>query len=141
MTTRRAQPAADHLAGNIVGKYILHDLLASVSAPMHELSSAHVVVLEIPPIVTPRFEHDLLNLVNKLIALSVVVLAVVQPSLRRKTNKTLWVHKWNHLSQVPFKFSQTCSCKVGNPVQGCHLTYYVGTTGKVGLHACTSVPT
>ena len=118
VTTRRAQPAADMLAGSVMGKYVLHDMLTSTSAPMHELSTAHVVALEVPPIVTTRFEHDLLNFVHKLLALNVIVLAVVQPSLRRKTNKSLWVHKWNQLPQVPSKFYQTCSCKTGNQVPG-----------------------
>ena len=122
VTTRRAQPTSDCLEGKVVAKYILYDMLSSVTAPLHELSSAHVVVLEIPPVVTARFEHDLLNFVNKLLALNLVVLAVVQPSLRRKTNRTLWVHKWNQLPQAPFKFSQSCSCKLGNPGRGCDLT-------------------
>ena len=102
VTTRRAQPAVDSLAGNVVAKFILHDMLASVTAPLHELSQAHVVALEIPPVVTPRFEHDLLNFVQRLLALNVEVVAVVQPSLRRKSNKTLWVHRWNYLHNVPF---------------------------------------
>ena len=75
-----------------MAKYILHDMLASTSAPMHELSTAHLVALEVAPVVTARFEHDLLNYVHKLLALNVLVLAVAQPSLRRKTNKSLWVH-------------------------------------------------
>ena len=105
-----------------MAKYVLHDMLASTLAPMHELSMAHLVVVEVPPVVTSRFEHDLLNYVYKLLALNVLVLAVVQPSLRRKTNTTLWVHKWNRMAHVPFKFYQTCLCKTGDCVQGCHLT-------------------
>ena len=89
------------LAGTVIGKYILHDMLASTTAPVHELSTAHVVALEVPPIVTARFEHDLLNFVHKLLALNVIVLAIVQPSLRRKSNKSLCVHKWNQLPRVP----------------------------------------
>ena len=61
ISTRRAQPAADALAGSILAKYILHDMLASVTAPFHELSTAHLVVLEVPPVVTAGFERDLLN--------------------------------------------------------------------------------
>ena len=37
VTTRRAQPAADALGGCVFGKYLLHDMLASVTAPLHEL--------------------------------------------------------------------------------------------------------
>ena len=82
ISTRRAQQAADAIASNVVGKYILHDMLMSVTAPLHELTSAHLVVLEIPPVVTSGFEHDLLALVQKILALNVPLLAVVQPSLR-----------------------------------------------------------
>ena len=87
-----------------MAKYVLHDMLASTSAPRHELSSAHLVVVLVPPVATSRFEHDLLNYVYKLLALNVLVPAVVQPSLRRKTNKAFWVHKWNRMAHVPFKF-------------------------------------
>ena len=105
------------------GKYILHDMLASVTAPLHELSTAHVIVLEVPPVCSYRFEHDLLGLVQKLLAFGAIVLVVVQPSLRRKSNKALWITKWNFLQHAPFKFAQTCSCKTGNTVDCCHLTY------------------
>ena len=141
VSTRRAQAAADAIAGSVFAKYILHDMLTTVTAPMHELSSAHLVVLEIPPVVTAKFEHDLLNFVQKIIDLRLAVLAVVQPSLRRRSNKTLWVHKWNQLPQVPFKFGQTCSCKTGNHVPGCHLTYYVGCTARLNVQPCGDVPT
>ena len=87
-----------------------------------------------------RFEHDLLNYVHKMLALNVLVLIVVQLSLRRKTNKALWVHKWIRMAHVPF-FYQTCSCKTGDCVPGCHLTYYVGSNRHVDLYPCIDVPT
>ena len=106
-----------------MAKYVLHDMLYSRMALVHELSEAHLAVLEVPPVATAKFEHDLLNFVQKLLALHVPVLVVVQPSLRRKTNKSLWVHKWNHLAQAPVKFYQTCACRTGNPVPGCYCAY------------------
>ena len=124
-----------------MAKFVLHDMLASTPAPMYKLSTAHLVVVEVPPVVTSRFERDLLNYVHKLLALNVLVLAVVQPSLRRKTNTTLWVHKWNRMAHVPFKFYQTCSCKTGDCVQGCHLTYYVGSSRHIDLHPCVDALT
>ena len=96
------------LAGHVTGKFVLYDTMASVTAPLHELSSAHAVVLEVPPVVAAGFEREFLNLVNKITALHLPILVVVQPSLRRKSNKTLWVSKWNFLPHVPFKFYQTC---------------------------------
>ena len=62
VSTRRAQPAADVLAGHVFGKYVLYDIMASVTAPLHELTSANAVVLEVPPVVAAGFERDLLNL-------------------------------------------------------------------------------
>ena len=69
------------------------------------------------------------------------VLVVTQPSLRRKTNKALWISKWNLMSHIPFKFHQTCSCKTGNSVEGCHLTCYVGCSKAVDSGPCSEVPT
>ena len=92
-----------------MAKCVLHDMLASRMAPIHELSTTHLVASEVPPVATAKFEHDLLNFIQKLPALHVPVLVVVQPSLRRKTNKAFCVHKWNHMAQIPFKFYQTCS--------------------------------
>ena len=86
---------------------------------------------------TAKFERDLLNFVQKLLALHVHVLVVVQPSLRKKNNKSLWVRKWNHLAQIPFKFYQTCARRTGNPVPDCHLTYYVGCSRRIAVQACT----
>ena len=111
ISTRRGCPAADSIAGNISGRYTLHDMMRSLTAPLDELSSAHAVVLEAPPIVTQRFEHDMLGLVRKAMSQCPNVAIIVQPSLRRKSNKTLWVQRWNRLHDIPFKFRQTCSCK------------------------------
>ena len=141
ISTRRGSPAADSIAGNISGRYVLHDMMRSLTAPLAELSSAHAVVLEAPPIVTQRFEHDMLDLVRKATAQCPVVAIIVQPSLRRKSNKTLWVHRWNLLHDSPFKFWQTCSCKMGNAVPGCHLTCFIGTTQTVTMSPCAEVPT
>ena len=113
-----------------------------MKAPLDELSTAHAVVLEAPSIVTARFEHDMLALVQKIRTLGPEVAIIVQPSLRRRSNKTLWVHRWNRLHHIPFKFHQTCSCKLGNKVPGCHLTCLVGaTTDKIPMSPCGEVPT
>eukprot|EP00974_Lingulodinium_polyedra_P088105 8543608-Lingulodinium_polyedra.AAC.1 len=111
-------------------------MLANVTAPLHELSSAHAVVLEAPPIVTPRFEHDLLHLVTRIRAVGPEVAVIVQPSMRKRPNKTLWVTKWNLLPHAPFKFHQTRSCKTGNSVPGCHFTCLVGASRAIHLDPC-----
>ena len=66
VSTRKAGPAADGLAANIAGCYLLHELLASVKLPLDELSSAHLVAVEIPPVALEGFEHDLFHLVAKI---------------------------------------------------------------------------
>ena len=87
-------------------------------APMHEFSEAQAVFIEAPAITKARYEHEMLDLVTKLHNQQKEVVLIVQPSLRRKSNRTLWVQKWNTLRQAPFKFKQTCSCKTGNAVKG-----------------------
>ena len=141
ISTRRGGPAADTIAGNVIGRYVLHDMMRSATAPLDELSSAHAVLLEAPPIVTPRFEHDMLDLVAKVLNQCPRVAIIVQPSLRRKSNKTLWVQRWNKLQCAPFKFRQNCSCQLGNAVPGCHLTLFIGTSQGVPMSPCAEVPT
>ena len=124
-----------------MGRYVLHGMMARMTAPLDELSTAHAVVLEAPPNTAVRFEHDMLNLVARIQAQGPAVAIIVQPSLRRKSNKTLWVHRWNRLEHVPFKFRQTCSCKTGNAVPGCHLTCLIGASKEIDVSACAEVPT
>ena len=141
ISTRRGGPAADAIAGNVLHRYVLHDMMRSLTAPLDELSSAHAVVLEAPPIVAPRFEHDMLEFVRKAMHQCPTLAIIVQPSLRRKSNKSLWVHRWNRLHNVPFRFRQTCSCKTGNVVPGCHLTCLIGSTKEIDMSPCAEVPT
>ena len=51
ISTRRGEPAADSISANVIGRYVLHDMMANLTAPLNELSTAHAVVLEAPPIV------------------------------------------------------------------------------------------
>ena len=141
VSTRRAEPAADTIAGNVRERYVLNDVLVNMTAPLDELSTAHLVVLEAPPIVTARFEHTFLSLVQRIRASGPHVSTIVQPSLRRKSNKTLWVHRWNRLRNAPFKFRQTCTCQTGNAVPGCHMTLLIGSTLPHDVSPCAEVPT
>ena len=141
ISTRKAAPAADALAANIAGCYLLHELLASVKLPLDELSSAHLVAIEIPPVALKGFEHDLLHLVAKIRAIGPHVAIIVQPSLRRRTQQALWIHRWNKLDSRPFQIMQTCSCRLGNRCQGCHFPVLIGTTYSVELDSCSRVST
>ena len=141
VSTRRGISVADGIASNLVGRYLLHDVLSNEGAPLHEFSEANLVVFEVPPITKPQFEHKFLDVVQQIRALGPDVLVVVQPSLRRKSNKTLWISKWNYLQHAPFKFRQTCSCKTGNGAAGCHLVCYVGCSKAIFTTPCDEVPT
>ena len=136
VSTRRGAPAADFIAGHVHSSYVLHDMMRSLTAPLDELKTAHAVVLEAPSIVTQRFEHNMLALIGRITPQCPHLAVLVQPSLRRKSNKTLWVSRWNRLRGAPFRFRQTCSCKMGNAVPGCHLALLIGTATDIDTSPC-----
>ena len=141
ISTRRGEPVADTIASNVVGRYLLASIISEQIAPFREFMSVDTVVMEVPPVAKPKFEHQMLNIVQRIRAAGPTVLLIVQPSLRRKSNKTLWVHKWSSMAEAPFRFGQTCSCKTGNKLPGCHLTCLIGCSQEMQLTACTEVPT
>ena len=94
---------ADELSKQFSAKYLLAEVLASLQTPMLEFKEAKAVLIEAPAITKARYEHDMLDLVTKIHNLQTEVLLIVQPSLRRKSNRTLWVQKWNNLRKAPFK--------------------------------------
>ena len=56
-STRRAVGAADSFAANTTARYLLSDVWKSVDAPLQEFSSAHIVALELPPVVQLGYEQ------------------------------------------------------------------------------------
>ena len=67
---------------------------------------------------------------------------IVQPSLRRRSNRSTWVSRWNqHSGFKPFLFREACSCRVGDGAPGCHITVYIGTGSDLKLEPCGAVPT
>ena len=141
ISTRRGTTAADAISGNVLNRHLLHDVMSKVTAPYHELSAAHVAVLEVPPSVAPLYEHKLLDMVSRVRAAGPEVAIIVQPSMRRRSDKSLWVHKWNHLQHAPFRFFRTCSCQLGNVVDGCHFATYIGATWRLPFGPCAELPT
>ena len=121
ISTRRAAPAADTIAGQLIGRYHLADVLASKDAPLTEMITADVVMIELPPVMKLRFEHQVLDMVAKLQVASLEILLMVFPCLRRKSSKSTWVLRWSLMTQAQFNFVQTCSCKLGNVIPGCHI--------------------
>ena len=112
-----------------------------MNAPFHEFSTAHVAMLEVPPSVAPQYEHKLLDTISRIRAVGPEVAVIVQPSLRRRSDKSLWVHKWNYLRNAPFRFYRTCSCQLGNNVKGCHFAMYIGATWRLPFGPCAELPT
>ena len=87
------------------------------------------------------------RLYNNLTTAGPKVAMIVQPSLRQRSTKSLWVHRWNSMAgsqtterSIP-KFQQTCSCQLGDPVPGCHFTYYIANNYCMNVTPCGEVPT
>ena len=141
ISTRRGHDAADAISANLLNRYHLHSLMRTVTAPLSELSAADAVMLEISPTADRRYEHTVLDLINRIVPQCAKVTILVQPSLRRKSERPTWVQRWNQLPHTPFTFRRTCSCKLGNPVPNCHITYLVGSTANLELAGCAEVAT
>ena len=141
VSTRKAGPVEDGLASNVVKCYLLQELMASVKLPLDELSTAHLVAIEIPPVALGGFEHTLLHLITKIRAIGPHVAIILQPNLQGQAQQAQWVHRWNKIDQRPFQLIQTCTCKLGNKCQGCHLPLTVGITFEALLEPCSQVPT
>ena len=80
---------------------------------MEEFHSATLVALEVPPAALKGFARDVSKFVVKVRSVGPDVLAIVQPSLRKRTQRSLRVQRWNRMEGVPFGFKQTCSRKLG----------------------------
>ena len=93
ISTRRGFEAADHFAENLMGRYLLADMIADKENQMHEVKSAHLVAIEAPPVAKPLFEHELIALIRKIRALGPEVLLVIQPSIRKRSTRCLWAHR------------------------------------------------
>ena len=55
--------------------------------------------------------------------------------------RATWLARWNEMTNTPFKFHQTCSCKVGTSKLGMHLTTFVGNSLGIDMPPCSHVPT
>ena len=62
-----------------MGQYLLEEVLSSTDAPLQEMGSADLVIMELPPISKLGFEQRVFETVSKLQAVSREILLVVQP--------------------------------------------------------------
>ena len=141
VSPRKTTAVANAVAANVVFACPLHELLASVKLPLDELSSAHLVVMEVPPAALSGFEHSLLRLIVKIRELGVHVAVVVQPNLRRQTQQPFWVQRWNRLDHRPFTFVSACSCRLSSSAIGCHHQLLIGSSYTLPAFECSSAPT
>ena len=112
-----------------------------VKSSLPELRSASLVATELPANVESGYEQHVLSFAAKALQQCPRLLMVVQPSLRRRSNRSIWVSRWNQTRGFkPFEFIQTCSCRAGDGVPGCHVTTYVGTTENLQWELCNAVP-
>ena len=89
ISTRRGHDAADAISANLLHRYHLHSLMRTVTAPLSELSAADAVMLEISPTADRRYEHSILDFVNRIIPQCAKITIIVQPSLRRKSERPI----------------------------------------------------
>ena len=55
ISTRRTRHAPYVIAANVIGMYLLHEILTLVKLPLDELSTAHLVIVEVPPVFLEGF--------------------------------------------------------------------------------------
>ena len=99
--------------------------------------------MEIPSKAVGGFEHGLLRLVQKIRALGPHIALLVLPAARQQAHAMMWVNRWNRLEAAPFLFQQTCSCSIGGPNCGLHVSIYLARSlGSGGNYAvCDAIPT
>ena len=110
----------------------------------NEFKGYPVTVIETPARCKQGFQQALALITQRILDYCSNVALIVQPNLRQKADKSLWIRKWNQSQTVPFYIHQTCSCQMGNGVQGAHIQCYVGMTwDPMGeqVKACSSPPT
>ena len=142
IATRKALPVAEAALGkHLFGSYLFHDMVY-VKSSLPELLAASSVAIELPANVEGGYEQKILSFVDRVRSQCPRIYMIVQPSLRRRSNRSTWVSRWNqHSGFKPFLFRETCSCRVGDGVPGCHITFYIGTSSNFKLEPCDAVPT
>ena len=141
VATRKAIDIAEAALGpRLLSSHLLHDLL-HLKSTLPELHQAALVATELPANVESGYEQSVLAFAVRVLKQCPHLLMLVQPSLRRRSNRSIWVSRWNQTRGFkPFEFVQTCSCLVGDGVPGCHVATFVGTTENLQLESCSAVP-
>jgi hypothetical protein len=114
--------------------------MARATLPLDELSVARAGAIELPSVSFSKFEREVFKLAIQIRYIGLHVIAFVRPSLRTRTQKSFWAHRWNHFANPPFRLRQACSCKLGNGGLGCNLAYYFGSSFPFGHELRKEVP-
>ena len=132
--------ASTRIADNITSTHVLEDVMASPTTLDQKLSETDLAVLELPSITKQGFERKLLNLISEVQSFGMEIVAVVQPSIQSRSRRILWIHRWNQMSHIPFKFLETCSCRMRREQGNRHLTCLVGSSTPLALETCGESP-
>ena len=97
------------------------------------------LVIEVPPVMQPRFERTLKTLVTPALANGQNVAVVCLPSARRVTQKTSWVNHWSRRFGKCFQFVTRCMCALV-PDAPEYRTVFVGTSVTLPEHNCDHIP-
>ena len=138
--TRKTENVLDNASSiNITSKHLLNDILHTDSLPFEEIRKSQLVIFEIPPLADVVTSAKVAKVIGLMSKDRQPFAMIVLPSLRRRSNKALWVHKWNRDNMAPCRFMQVCSCKVGaDPTL--HIPYYVACSETLSFAPCAEVP-
>ena len=91
VSTRKALPVAETALGDgMLSNHLLHDLL-HLKSSLPELHAASLVAMELPANVEGGYEQIVLAFARKVLKQCPKYLMIVQPSLRRRSNRSAWV--------------------------------------------------
>ena len=135
ISTRKAQEICDHLKPQCQSAHILHTLMQRMTAACSELQAPNVL-LELPATGSENFHREVLKFVSHLSGAGKTIVALIQPNLRKRIARSVWVERWNTLQNTPFRFKQTCSCRFGTQH---HHTLFLGSTQLDSPEPCGEV--
>ena len=100
ISTRKAQEICDHLKPQCQSAHILHTLMQRMTAACSELQAPNVL-LELPATGSENFHREVLKFVSHLSGTGKNIVALIQPNLRKRIARSVWVERWNTLQNTP----------------------------------------
>ena len=131
--TRRAQECTNKIIW-LSARASIHEALQILKQTTDEIST-QMVFVELPPIAHLAYECKVFDTVKMLLYHGKHIILLVQPSLRKKTQRSIWAQRWNNID-TPLKFRQTCYCKLTPRATTCHFVYYIADSRKTRYEPC-----